>query len=95
MHLRDVPVQAALCTGRRLTVKFMTKPLGVAIVGIGWVGMEHLKAFLNNPHVAVVALGTRDEARARERLQHAGLQAPGARFTRRALPLATQAKAAG
>jgi predicted dehydrogenase len=61
----------------------MTKPLGVAIVGIGWVGMEHLKAFLNNPHVAVVALGTRDEARARDRLRHAGLQVPGARFTRR------------
>ena len=75
----------ARCTlhARQGPVKLMSAQLGVGIVGIGWVAIEHLRAFLRNPHVAVVALCTRDEARARERLQRAGVQVPGARFVRR------------
>ena len=61
----------------------MSSLLGVGIVGIGWVAVEHLRAFFKNPHVRVVLLCTRDEARARARLQQAGLDAPAARFTRR------------
>jgi predicted dehydrogenase len=61
----------------------MSAQLGVGIVGIGWVAVEHLRAFLNNPRVAVVALCTRDVRRARERLRRAGVEVPGARFVRR------------
>jgi predicted dehydrogenase len=61
----------------------MARTLGVAVVGIGWVATEHLKAFSNNPHVRVGALCSRDEARARARLAQAGVEVPGARFTRR------------
>ena len=68
---------------RQCPVKFMAAKLGVGIVGIGWVAVEHLRAFLNNPRVAVVALCTRDEGRARERLQRAGVPVSGARFVRR------------
>lgn len=61
----------------------MPVPLGVGVVGIGWVAIEHLRAFLRNPDVAVVALCTRNEARARERLRTAGIDLPGARVVRR------------
>ncbi|HVL69501.1 MAG TPA: Gfo/Idh/MocA family oxidoreductase [Vicinamibacterales bacterium] len=61
----------------------MSAPLGVGIVGVGWVAVEHLRAFLNNPRVRVAALCTRNEARARERLAGAAVQVPGARFVRR------------
>ena len=33
--------------------------LGVAIHGAGNVSTEHLRAYLNNPHVEVVAVGSR------------------------------------
>lgn len=61
----------------------MSKRVGVGVVGIGWVAAQHLRAFLNNPHARVVALCSRDEARARARLALAGIEVPGARFTRR------------
>ena len=61
----------------------MPEQLGVGIVGIGWVAVEHLRAFLHNPRVAVVALCTRNEGRARERLRQAGVEVPEARFIRR------------
>ena len=61
----------------------MPSQLGVGIVGIGWVAVEHLRAFLKNGRVRVVFLCTRDEARARARLQQAGLEVPAARYTRR------------
>lgn len=61
----------------------MSSPLGVGIAGVGWVAVEHLRAFLSNPRVSVVALVTRNEARARERLDRAGIQLPDVRFTRR------------
>ena len=61
----------------------MNQTLGVGIVGVGWVAMEHLRAFLRNPHVQVRWLCDRDEARARTRLQESGLDVGGARFTGR------------
>lgn len=61
----------------------MTKQLGVGVVGIGWVAQEHLRAFLRNPHVSVVMLCDRDEARTREKLRASGLDLELARFTRR------------
>jgi predicted dehydrogenase len=57
------------------------RPLGVAVVGIGWVAVQHLTAFLRNPHARVVFLCSRNEARARGRLKQAGVDAPSARFT--------------
>lgn len=61
----------------------MNHRLGVGIVGIGWVAVEHLRAFARNPHVRVTLLCTRDEARARKRLAAAGIDVGEARFTRR------------
>ncbi len=61
----------------------MNRPLGVGVVGIGWVAVEHLRAFARNPHVRVSLLCTRNEARARARLAAAGLDVGSARFTRR------------
>jgi predicted dehydrogenase len=59
------------------------RPLGVAVVGIGWVAAQHLSAFLRNPHTQVVCLCSRNERRARERLDRAGVIVPSARFTTR------------
>lgn len=61
----------------------MTRTLGVGVVGIGWAAIEHLRAFLCNPHVRVTWLCSRDESRARARLAKAGIDVPVARFTRR------------
>jgi len=61
----------------------MNRTLGVGIVGIGWVAMEHLKAFTRNPHARVVMLCDRDEAPVRRRLTDAGVDVGAARFTRR------------
>lgn len=58
-------------------------PLGVGISGIGWCAAEHIKAFQRNPHVELRFLHGRDEGRARAKLAGYGVQAPGARFTRR------------
>lgn len=56
--------------------------LGVGIVGIGWVATQHLTAFQKNPHTRIVYLCSRNERRARERLEHAGIDWPSsARFT--------------
>lgn len=60
----------------------MARKLGVGVVGIGWCGTEHLKAFVRNPHAEVVLLCSRDEERARARLARAGVRIPRARFTR-------------
>ncbi len=57
--------------------------LGVGLVGIGWVAVQHLKAFLANPQVRVVSLCSRHLDRARERLKEAGVEVPGATFTKR------------
>jgi predicted dehydrogenase len=59
------------------------KPLGVAVVGVGWVAIQHLTAFARNPDARIVALCSRDEGRARGRLKDAGVDPGDAWFTRR------------
>lgn len=59
------------------------RTLGVGIVGVGWVAVEHLRAFTHNPHVRVAMLCDRDEAQTRRKLAAAGVDVPDARFTRR------------
>jgi predicted dehydrogenase len=61
----------------------LRNPLGVGLVGVGWVAVQHLQAFRNNPHARIVLLCTRNERRARARLDAAGLTLPGVRFTTR------------
>ena len=48
--------------------------LGVGIVGPGWAGGEHIKAYTNNPDVELVALCGRDEGRTRAKLEEAGAE---------------------
>ena len=43
--------------------------VGVGIVGPGWAGVEHIKAYQNNDNVEIVALCGRDEARTRARME--------------------------
>ena len=59
------------------------QPLGVGLVGIGWVAIQHLAAFLANPRARVVCLCGRDEARAMRRVRDAGIALQNVRFTRR------------
>ncbi|PYR56247.1 MAG: hypothetical protein DMF85_17210 [Acidobacteria bacterium] len=61
----------------------MPRPLGVAVVGIGWVAVQHITAFRRNPHARVVLLCTRDERRAAERLRTAGVTLEHVRYTTR------------
>ena len=61
----------------------MSRLLGVGVVGIGWVAMEHLRAFGRNPHVRIARLCDLDEGRARAKLAAAGIDVGPARFTRR------------
>ena len=49
------------------------KNLGVAVLGTGWVSGEHIKAFQQNPHTRVVALLSRDAARAEAKAREFGL----------------------
>ena len=53
----------------------MTKPLGVGIVGTGWVSGEHIKAFQKNPQTRVVALCGRTEDSARKKAAECGVRA--------------------
>jgi len=48
--------------------------LGVAVLGTGWVSGEHIKAFQQNPHTRVVALLSRDAARAEAVAREHGLR---------------------
>ena len=59
------------------------RTLGVGIVGIGWVAMQHLAAFLKNPRTRIVYLCGRDKGRAVERLSKAKIAVPDAKFTTR------------
>ena len=61
----------------------LARPLGVGVVGIGWVATQHIKAFLANEQTRIVWLCSRDERRARVTLRRAGLRVPDARFTTR------------
>ena len=62
---------------------FSVRTLGGGLVGVGWVAVQHLKAFRANPHARVVALSTRHPDRARERLKEAGVDVSDARFVTR------------
>jgi predicted dehydrogenase len=59
------------------------QPLGVGIVGIGWVAMQHLAAFSNNPRARVRWLCGRNVARVRQRLVDAGIDPDAFRITTR------------
>ncbi len=48
--------------------------IGVAVLGTGWVSGEHIRAFQCNPHTEVVALLSRDMARAEARARDFGLE---------------------
>src|SRR5688572_28655687 len=63
--------------------------MGIGIVGVGWVATQHISAFRRNPRARVVALCSRNERRARQRLTEAGIQLPDARFTTRFRELLT------
>ncbi|MCL4508719.1 MAG: Gfo/Idh/MocA family oxidoreductase [Chloroflexi bacterium] len=47
---------------------------GVGIIGLGWVAEQHLQAWKGNPHCAVVALCSRDRAKAESWGTRFGLQ---------------------
>lgn len=51
----------------------IAKKLGAAIWGAGWVSGEHAKAWQNNPHSQVVAIGSRKESSARALAERLGL----------------------
>jgi predicted dehydrogenase len=74
-------VRAVATRGGDTTPTDRSGTLGVGIVGIGWVAIQHLQAFQKNPRARVVALCGRDEGRARARLESAGIDAHDARFT--------------
>ncbi|MFC1713850.1 Gfo/Idh/MocA family protein [Candidatus Poribacteria bacterium] len=48
--------------------------LGVGVVGPGWAGGEHMKAYMNNPHAELVAVCGRDEGRTRANMAEAGVE---------------------
>lgn len=48
--------------------------LGVGIIGTGWVSGEHIKAFARNPRTEVVAVCSRDAARAEAHARAFGLE---------------------
>jgi len=52
----------------------MGKKLGVGVVGPGWSGGEHIKAYMNNPHSEVLAVCGRDEGRTKAKLDEVGLE---------------------
>jgi predicted dehydrogenase len=52
----------------------MAKQLGAAIWGAGWVSGEHLRAWDQNPHCKVVAMGSRTEASVQKRLAETGVK---------------------
>lgn len=57
--------------------------LGVGIVGIGWVALQHLAAFSANPHTRVRYLCGRNAARVRQRLRDDGIDPADYRITTR------------
>ncbi|HIE47919.1 TPA: Gfo/Idh/MocA family oxidoreductase [Candidatus Bipolaricaulota bacterium] len=51
-----------------------TKPIGAAIWGAGWVAGEHARAWHNNPHAQIVAIGSRKESSARRLADELGIE---------------------
>lgn len=54
------------------------QPLGVLIVGAGWVSTQHIAAFQHNPHTRVLAVCSRTLEGARRRIAEAGLDGAAA-----------------
>jgi len=52
----------------------MKAKLGAAVWGAGWVSGEHIKAYKNNPHCEVVAIGSRKAESARAKADEAGIE---------------------
>jgi predicted dehydrogenase len=50
------------CPGAKLNT--MPDKAGVAVLGTGWVSGEHIRAFQQNPHTEVIAILSRERARA-------------------------------
>jgi predicted dehydrogenase len=50
------------------------RKLGVAIAGTGWVSGEHIRAFAQNPHTEVLALGGRSCDKARAKAAACGIE---------------------
>ena len=59
------------------------RTLGVGLVGTGWVAASHVRAIQANPHVRLVRMCGRQEARAREKLTRFGADVSDVGFTRR------------
>lgn len=51
----------------------MDRKLGVAVIGPGWSGGEHIKAYMHNPHTEVLAICCRDESRAKAKMDEVGI----------------------
>jgi len=50
--------------------------VGVAIQGAGWVSTEHIRAYMRNPHVNIVAIGSRTREGAARKARELGLDVP-------------------
>src|SRR5438094_7873057 len=58
-----------------------SRQLGVAIVGAGWCGSQHIAAFQRNPHAVIRWICSRDAARARAAAIKNGLALADDRIT--------------
>ena len=52
------------------------KELGIAIQGAGWVSSEHIRAYLQNPHARIVAVGSRTREGALRKAREFDLDVP-------------------
>lgn len=52
----------------------MERKLGAAVWGAGWVSGEHIKAYKNNPHCEVVAIGSRRAESAKAKAAEANVE---------------------
>src|SRR3954453_13464983 len=59
--------------GREVEGMAQTEQIGVAVQGAGNVATEHLKAYINNPHCRVVAIGSRTKEGAAAKARQVGL----------------------
>ncbi len=51
-----------------------SKPLGVGIIGTGWVSTPHIQSFERNPHTRVAAICSREKDRAKLKAEAMGLK---------------------
>lgn len=50
--------------------------IGVGVQGAGWVSTEHIRAYQNNPHTRVVAIGSRTREGAQRKAEQTGVDVP-------------------